>query len=87
MLLCLIAEGLTTYQAAERLHISRHTAAQHVSDMLRRAQARSRGELIARAYATGVLATGVWPPRVRARPVGMKGAELEWLPAHHRVAS
>ena len=61
--LCLIAGGLTTSQAASRLHISRHTVAQHIAAMLRRSQARSRGELIARAYALGILATGTWPPQ------------------------
>ena len=61
--LCLIAGGLTTSQVATRLHISRHTVAQHVATMLRRAQARSRGELIARAYASGIFATGTWPPQ------------------------
>jgi len=63
--LCLIAGGLTTSQAAARLNISRHTVAQHVTAILRRAQARSRSELIARAYASGVLATGTWPARGR----------------------
>ena len=70
--LCLIAGGLTTRQVAARLHISRHTVAQHVAAMLRRAEARSRGELIARAYASGILATGTWPPQAEgdeaARP-------------------
>jgi DNA-binding CsgD family transcriptional regulator len=61
--LCLIAGGLTPSQAAARLHISRHTVAQHIATMLRRSQARSRGELIARAYASGILATGTWPPQ------------------------
>jgi DNA-binding CsgD family transcriptional regulator len=65
-ILCLIAGGLTTSQAAARLHISRHTAAQHIAAMLRRTQARSRGELIARAYASGTLAAGAWPPRAEA---------------------
>ena len=62
-ILCLIAGGHTTNQVAKRLHISRHTVAQHIGDMLRRTQASSRGELIARAYATGILAADIWPPR------------------------
>jgi DNA-binding CsgD family transcriptional regulator len=61
-ILCLIAAGRTNAEAARKLHISHHTVAQHIADMLRRAQARSRGELIARAYTAGVLATGIWPP-------------------------
>lgn len=62
IILCLVAGGLTNDQAARQLHISRHTVAQHIAEMLRRAQARSRSELIARAYASGVLAAGTWPP-------------------------
>jgi DNA-binding CsgD family transcriptional regulator len=61
-ILCLIAGGYTNTQTAKRLHISHHTVAQHIADMLRRAQASSRGELIARAYAAGVLAPDIWPP-------------------------
>ena len=62
-ILCLIAEGHTNTQTAKRLQISHHTVAQHIADMLRRAQASSRGELIARAYTAGLLATNIWPPR------------------------
>lgn len=71
--LCLIAGGLTTGQVAARLHISRHTVAQHVATMLRRAQARSRGELIARAYASGLLATGTWPPQAEEYESALTG--------------
>jgi DNA-binding CsgD family transcriptional regulator len=62
-ILCLIADGYTTAHAAQQLHISRHTVAQHIGDMLRRAHARNRCELIARAYTTGTLAVDFWPPR------------------------
>jgi DNA-binding CsgD family transcriptional regulator len=61
-ILCLIAGGHTNTQAAKRLNISHHTVAQHIADMLRQAQASSRSELIARAYATGILAPDTWPP-------------------------
>jgi DNA-binding CsgD family transcriptional regulator len=61
-ILRLIAGGHTNTQAAKRLNISHHTVAQHIADMLRRTRARSRGELIARAYTSGVLAPGIWPP-------------------------
>lgn len=67
-ILCLIAAGLTTAEAARRLHVSRHTAAQHINDMLRRAGASNRGELIARAYAAGALAAGTWPPQICEAP-------------------
>lgn len=46
-ILCLIAGGHTNTQTAKRLHISHHTVAQHIADMLRRAKASSRDELIA----------------------------------------
>jgi hypothetical protein len=38
------------------------TIEQHIASMLRKAGAHGRGGLIARAYALGVLASGVWPP-------------------------
>jgi DNA-binding CsgD family transcriptional regulator len=61
-ILCLIAEGQTSAQAANSLHISRHTVAQHIAAMLRKSAARNRGELIARAFVVGLLATDKWPP-------------------------
>jgi DNA-binding CsgD family transcriptional regulator len=64
--LCLVAGGHTNSQAAKALHISHHTVAQHIADMLRRAEARNRGELIARAYSAGILVTGAWPPQASA---------------------
>ncbi len=67
-ILCLIAGGLTSTEIAARLHISQHTVAQHVGDMLRRYCAKSRSELVARAYAANLFAPGVWPPRPRRRP-------------------
>jgi DNA-binding NarL/FixJ family response regulator len=68
-ILCLIAEGLTNAQVARKLLISRHTVAQHIAVMLRAAGARSRAELVARAYSDGILRAGIWPPEPRpARP-------------------
>ncbi len=63
-IVCLIAGGFTTAQVAARLHISRYTVAQHISAMLRQAPARTRGELIARAYVDGILERDTWPPRL-----------------------
>ena len=60
--LVLVAEGLSNVEAARRLHISSHTVAQHVARMLRGAGARSRAELVARAYCHGLLSSGTWPP-------------------------
>jgi DNA-binding CsgD family transcriptional regulator len=67
-ILCLIAGGYTNAEVGRALHISPHTVAQHVTDMLRRAKARSRGELVARAYSAGILVTDTWPPQARVAP-------------------
>jgi DNA-binding CsgD family transcriptional regulator len=61
-ILCLIASGFTSSGAARHLHISRYTVDQHITAMLKRSGARNRGELIARAYVTGILSTEKWPP-------------------------
>lgn len=61
-LICVLAAGATTTTAATRLNISPHTVAHHVGQMLQRIAASSRTELIARAYAGGVLVAGSWPP-------------------------
>lgn len=61
-ILCLVAAGLSNIEIAERLNISRYTVAQHVAAMLRRVQARNRAELVARAYAVGMLNVSSWPP-------------------------
>ena len=66
-ILCLIAAGFTNGEAAAELHISRHTVAQHVAEMLRTTGARSRAELVARAYCGGILRAGHWPPRLRTK--------------------
>jgi DNA-binding CsgD family transcriptional regulator len=63
-ILCLVAAGLTNSEVSGRLHISRHTVAQHIADMLRRAPARNRAELVARAYAAGMLSIAEWPPSI-----------------------
>jgi DNA-binding CsgD family transcriptional regulator len=63
-ILCLIARGWTTVEIGAELFISHHTVSQHVAEMLRRFGARTRSELIARAFVTGHLsAADGWPPR------------------------
>ncbi len=52
--------GLRNNQIAAHLGIARRTVDDHLSVMLRRAQARNRGELIARGYAAEILVG--WPP-------------------------
>jgi DNA-binding NarL/FixJ family response regulator len=60
--LCALAAGASTEQAALSLCLSSHTITHHIGDMLCRAGAGNRTELVARAYAAGVLQPGVWPP-------------------------
>jgi PAS domain S-box-containing protein len=59
-----IAMGMSTVQLAARLYLSRQGVEYHVSTMLRRLKAPNRAALVSRAYATGVLGLGAWPPRV-----------------------
>nr|WP_202448246.1 PAS domain-containing protein [Streptomyces sp. SID2999] len=68
--LALLAQGATTGRAARELGLSRDGVAYHLRRLSARWHAANRTELVARAYALGVLAPGVWPPRVR-------GAEAE----------
>jgi DNA-binding CsgD family transcriptional regulator len=49
-ILCLIAAGLTNVETAHRLHLSRHTVAQHIAQMLRRTGARSRAGLVGQPH-------------------------------------
>ncbi|MEU9924360.1 PAS domain-containing protein [Streptomyces griseoluteus] len=63
--LALLARGATTGRAARELGLSRDGVAYHLRRLSARWQAANRTELVARAYALGVLAPGVWPPRVR----------------------
>jgi DNA-binding NarL/FixJ family response regulator len=62
LVLCLIAEGFTNAEIACRLYISRQSVALHVTQLLRTLGARSRAELVARAYCDGILPLGIWPP-------------------------
>jgi len=61
-IISLLAAGASTSRVAQDLYISPHTVAAHLSNMLRRAGAANRTELIARLYAGGILAQGAWPP-------------------------
>ena len=54
-ILRLIAEGESTDQIAEELHIARETVRNHVRSMLRKLDAHSRIEAIAIARAEGIL--------------------------------
>src|SRR5258706_2534102 len=65
--LCQLAAGLTNDQAASAISVSGHTVAGHLRAMLARTSAHNRAELVARAYAAGVLTTHSWPPRWSGR--------------------
>jgi DNA-binding CsgD family transcriptional regulator len=60
--LVLAAAGMTNRHIGRVLGISVRTVDLHIETMRRRIGATCRGELIARCYAAGVLATMVWPP-------------------------
>ena len=54
-MLALIAEGLRNADVAERLVVSRRTVDHHVSAILRKLEAGSRGEAVAAAGRLGIL--------------------------------
>jgi PAS domain S-box-containing protein len=59
-----VASGESTIRLATKLYLSRQGIEYHVGVMLRKLNARNRASLVARAYATGVLTVGTWPPKV-----------------------
>ncbi|MEV6807391.1 PAS domain S-box protein [Streptomyces sp. NPDC051132] len=61
--LALLAGGATTARAARELGLSRDGVTYHLRRLSARWGAANRTELVARAYALGVLLPGVWPPR------------------------
>jgi PAS domain S-box-containing protein len=60
-----VAAGVSSVQIASKLHLSRQGVEYHVSAMLRKLNAPNRAALVSRAYSMGVLAIGVWPPKVQ----------------------
>ncbi|GGW10920.1 hypothetical protein GCM10018980_49540 [Streptomyces capoamus] len=60
--LALLAGGATTARAARELGLTRDGVTYHLRRLSTRWNAANRTELVARAYALGVLAPGVWPP-------------------------
>jgi PAS domain S-box-containing protein len=59
-----IATGKSTVQLATKLYLSRQGVEYHVSTMLRKFKVPNRAALVSRAYSSGILAIGSWPPRV-----------------------
>ncbi|MEV0523037.1 PAS domain S-box protein [Streptomyces sp. NPDC050439] len=61
-ILALLAGGATTAQAARGTGLTTDGVTYHLRRLTKRWGAANRTELVARAYALGVLAPGVWPP-------------------------
>ncbi|MFM9443013.1 PAS domain-containing protein [Streptomyces acidiscabies] len=61
-ILALLAGGATTARAARETGLTPDGVSYHLRRLSARWGAANRTELVARAYAEGVLATGVWPP-------------------------
>lgn len=62
-ILALLAGGATTARAAKETGLSADGVTYHLRRLSARWGASNRTELVARAYALGVLTPGVWPPR------------------------
>jgi DNA-binding CsgD family transcriptional regulator len=72
----LLALGLSNRQIGERLWITRKGVGYHIGNLLAKFQVQTRTGLVARAYATGILESGTWPPRLCEPPsddVGVVG--------------
>lgn len=61
--LCLLAIGLTSSEAAKRLGISEHTVIRHVTNMGMIVGAENRLELLALAIIGGLIDSSHWPPK------------------------
>jgi DNA-binding CsgD family transcriptional regulator len=59
-----VAAGMSTVQLASKLFLSRGGVEYHVSALMRKLDAANRSELVSRAYSTGLLRQGDWPPKV-----------------------
>ncbi|MEV8015718.1 PAS domain-containing protein [Streptomyces sp. NPDC086554] len=63
-ILALLATGATTARAARETGLTRDGVTYHLRRLTERWGASNRTELVARAYALGVLVPGKWPPTV-----------------------
>ncbi|OOC04684.1 LuxR C-terminal-related transcriptional regulator [Amycolatopsis azurea] len=59
-----IASGLSSLEMADKFYLSRQGIDYHVARLQRKFKARNRVELVSRAFATGLLDSTAWPPRV-----------------------
>jgi PAS domain S-box-containing protein len=59
-----IAAGDSGARLAKRLYMSQQGIEYHVGAMLRKLRAPNRAALVAKAFTTGILSAGCWPPQV-----------------------
>jgi PAS domain S-box-containing protein len=59
-----VAAGVSTVQLASMLYLSRGGIEYHVNILLRKLKVNNRPALVSKAYSTGLLCVGSWPPRV-----------------------
>ncbi|MGW3105384.1 PAS domain S-box protein [Streptomyces sp. NPDC001100] len=71
-ILALLAGGATTARAARETGLTADGVTYHLRRLSARWGAANRTELVARAYALGVLATGVWPPVAAGQITGIR---------------
>ncbi|MBO1330585.1 PAS domain-containing protein [Streptomyces sp. VRA16 Mangrove soil] len=74
-ILALLAAGATTARAARETGLTSDGVTYHLRRLSQRWGAANRTELVARAYATGVLVPGVWPPQLRSSVPGIGAPE------------
>ncbi|MFJ9037125.1 helix-turn-helix transcriptional regulator [Streptomyces sp. NPDC102406] len=74
-ILALLAAGASTARAARETGLTTDGVTYHLRRLSRRWGAANRTELVARAYAAGVLEPGVWPPRPRSAGAGAGAPE------------
>ncbi|MCX3063071.1 PAS domain-containing protein [Streptomyces beihaiensis] len=72
----LLAAGATTARAARETGLTTDGVTYHLRRLSQRWGAANRTELVARAYASGVLVPGAWPPRVASRGAGERAGTI-----------
>lgn len=60
----LVALGLPSREIARRMAVTRQAVTWHIGNLFMKLGAGNRAGLVARAYATGLILSGYWPPRI-----------------------